>query len=194
MILYNVRNVENIIKKDLVVNVRIKLVKGKDPTEVTKDDYIDGRPKRLQPKVYSQALVEYANQSLREDELRLYNIMFGEMRELHKLEKPEELIMLDMIVYDWLRIKRIQSLLMKEGDVIQLKLRSGQIITKAHEASYLLNAIEVQIRNNMKELMLTRKEVIKKQIGLGQKDFATFLSENTIDADYRVDDNDTKKK
>ena len=161
-------------------------VKGKDPTEVTQEDR-DKASYRHKPRVYTQALVEYANQSLREDELRLYNIMFGEMRDLHKLEKPEELMMLDMVVYDWLRIKRIQSLLMKEGDTIILKLRNGQNITKVHEASYLLNAIETQLRNNMKELMLTRKEVVKKQIGLGQQDFASFLATKPIDAEYEVD-------
>ena len=160
-------------------------MKGKDPTEVTQEDR-DNASYRHKPRLYTQALVEYANQSLREDELRLYNIMFGEMRDLHKLEKPEELMMLDMVVYDWLRIKRIQSLLMKEGDTIVLTLRSGQKITKVHEASYLLNAIETQIRNNMRELMLTRKEVVKKQIGLGQQDFASFLAK-PIDADYEVE-------
>ena len=160
-------------------------MKGKDPTEVTKEDR-DKASYRHKPRVYSQALVEYANQSLREDELRLYTILFEEIRDKQKLEKAEDLMMLDMVVYDWLRIKRIQSLLMKEGDTIVLTLRSGQKITKVHEASYLLNAIETQIRNNMRELMLTRKEVVKKQIGLGQQDFASFLAK-PIDADYEVD-------
>ena len=139
-------------------------------------------------RTYSQQVVEYANQSLRADELNLYNILFNEIKDKQKLDKAEDLMLLDMIVYDWLRIKRIQSLLMKEGDTVIIRLRSGQTITKVHEASYLLNAIEVQIRNNMKELMLTRKEVVKKQIGLGQKDFATFLSENAVDADFKLED------
>ena len=157
-------------------------MKGKDPTEVTKEDR-DNVHSRFKPRVYSQALVEYANQNLREDELRLYNVLFKEMQEKNKLEKAEDLIMLDMIVYDWLRIKRIQSILMKEGDTIVVTLRNGQTITKVHEASYLLNAIEVQLRNNMKELMLTRKEVVKKQIGLNQQDFTSFLAKNTIDVE-----------
>ena len=170
-----------------LINIKMK---GKDPTEVNENDKIEagakGIPKRFQPRVYTQALVEYANQSLREDELRLYNILFEEIRDKQKLEKAEELMMLDMVVYDWLRIKRIQSLLMKEGDTIIIKLRNGQNITKVHEASYLLNAIETQVRNNMRELMLTRKEVVKKQIGLGQQDFASFLASKPIDADYEV--------
>ena len=166
-------------------------MKGKDPTEVTQEDR-DKASYRHKPRVYTQALVEYANQSLREDELRLYNILFEEIREKQKLEKAEDLMMLDMVVYDWLRIKRIQSLLMKEGDTIILKLRNGQSITKVHEASYLLNAIETQVRNNMRELMLTRKEVVKKQIGLGQQDFASFLAK-PIDADYEVEGNEHGK-
>ena len=75
---------------------------------------------------------------------------------------------------------------MKEGDVVRIKLRNGQTITKAHEASYLLNAIETQFRNTMKELMLTRKENVKKQIGLGEKDFTAFLSKDIVDAEYEV--------
>mgnify|MGYP001611527898 CR=1 FL=1 len=96
-------------------------------------------------------------------------------------------MMLDVAVYDFIRIKRIQSILMKEGDVVIHKLKNGQVITKAHEAGYLLNAIETQFRNNMKELMLTRKEVTKKEIGLGGKDFANFLSAMPpVEAEYEV--------
>ena len=156
-----------------------------DPTEVNKQS--PNKPERWKEKVYSKQLVEYANTSLREDELNVYKVIFNSIQEEHKLEKPEELIMLDLVVYDFIRIKRIQQLLMKEGDVVQLKLRSGQMLTKAHEASYLLNAIEVQMRNNMKELMLTKKEIVKKQIGLGTGDFASFLAAKTVDADYRLE-------
>ena len=146
---------------------------------------MDFKDKRYN-KLYSKQLIEYANQNLREDELRIYNTLFNELKDKNKLESANELMMLDIVVYDFLRVKRIQSILMKEGDVIQIKLRNGQTITKAHEASYLLNAIENQLRNNMKEMMLTRKEIVKKQIGLGTKDFATLLSGNAVDAEYEV--------
>ncbi len=146
-------------------------------------------------KVYSKSLVEYANQSLRPDELNIYKILFDEIRDRNKLEKAEDLMLLDMVIYDFIRIKRMQKIIMKEGDVVEIKLRSGQTITKVHEASYLINAIETQIRGNMRELMLTRKEVTNKQIGLGQKDFATLLAENTIEVkDPRLEDNKNANK
>ena len=170
-----------------------------EPTKATQEtrdeERSKGKPPRFQSKVYSQQLVEYANQNLRPDELNIYKALFNEIKDNNKIEDAEHLMMLDLVVYDFIRVKRIQKLIMKEGDVVSIKLRSGQTISKAHEASYLLNAIETQIRGNMKELMLTRKEVIKKQIGLGQKDFASLLAENTIDADYRVEgDKDGNKK
>lgn len=155
-----------------------------DPTERTSQN--TKKPERWREKIYSKQLIEYANQNLREDEKGIYNSLFNSMKDNHKLEKPEELMMLDNAVYDFIRIKRIQGILMKEGDVIKMKLRNGQTITKANEASYLLNAIEVQFRNTMKELMMTRKEVVKKQIGLGEKDFASFLSEDIVDAEFEV--------
>lgn len=154
-----------------------------EPTERTEED--QKKVGRWAEKVYSKQLVEYANQNLREDEKNIYQVIFNELVETHKFERVEELMLLDTMVYDFIRIKRIQGLLMKEGDVTKIILRSGQIITKAHEASYLLNAVETQFRNTMRELMMTPKEIVKKKIGLGTKDFASFLSEaKVIDAKY----------
>ena len=157
-----------------------------EPTERTKENQSKKKTSRWKEKVYSKQLVEYANQCLRDDEKRIYHTLFNEIRESNKIETAEEFMMLDVAVYDFIRIKRIQSIIMEEGDVVHYKTRTGQTVTKAHEASYLLNAIETQFRNTMKELMLTRKEIVKKNIGLGTKDFATFLSEDVVDADYEV--------
>ena len=117
---------------------------------------------RWKPKVYSRQLMEYANQSLRDDEKNLYKTLFDEIKTSNGIEKVEHLMMLDTTIYDFIRIKRIHNIIMREGDVVRLKLRGGQVITKAHEASYLLNAVQTQFRNNMKELMLTKKEIVKK--------------------------------
>tara|TARA_Y100000310_G_C20537062_1_gene741367 strand:+ start:61 stop:543 length:483 start_codon:yes stop_codon:yes gene_type:complete len=141
---------------------------------------------RWKPKVYSRQLMEYANQSLRDDEKNLYKTLFDEIKTSNGIEKVEHLMMLDTTIYDFIRIKRIHNIIMREGDVVRLKLRGGQVITKAHEASYLLNAVQTQFRNNMKELMLTKKEIVKKNIGLGVKDFASFMSETAVDADFEV--------
>ncbi len=158
-----------------------------DPTEVTEETQND-KSKRWKSKIYSKQLVEYANQTLREDEKGIYHAMFDSIKESHKIEEPEDLMLLDTAVYDFIRIKRIQGIIMKEGDVVHYKGRSGELITKANEASYLLNSIEVQFRNNMKELMLTRKEITKKNIGMGVKDFTSFMSEDIVDANFEVKD------
>ena len=88
--------------------------------------------------------------------------------------------MLDLACYDFIRIKRVQALLMKEGDFVEFKTRSGQTITKVHEAGYLLNSIKLQFRKGMKKLLLTRKEDIKKSIGIGSKDFANWIDAKDV--------------
>ena len=158
--------------------------KKSDPTE-NKETNKKGRWK---DKVYSKQLIEYANQNIRADEKNMFNNLFEEIVESHKLESAEDLMLLDNAVYDFLRIKRLQTLIMKEGDMVNITLRSGQVIKKTHEASYLLNAVETQFRNTMKELMLTRREVTKKQIGLGPQDFASFLKEASVDAEWSEKD------
>ncbi len=154
-------------------------------TEPTNNEVKEKKKGRWATKTYSKQIIDYANQSLKEDEKQIYETLFNEMSEKHKLESAEDLMLLDNLVFDFLRIKRIQGIIMKEGDVTKFKLRNGQTVTKASEASYLLNAIESQFRNTMKELMMTRKEVAKANIGLGSTDFATFLSKTAVDAEFK---------
>ena len=52
-------------------------MKGKEPTEQTEEDRT-GKG-RWKEKVYSQQLIEYANQNLREDELNIYKVLFNEI-------------------------------------------------------------------------------------------------------------------
>jgi len=143
-------------------------------------------------KIYSKQLMAYVDQSIREDEKGIYNAFFNSIVEEYNITRPHDLMLLDVACYDFLRIKRIQSIIMKEGDVTVITLRSGKTLTKAHEASYLLNSVETQFRNNMKELMLTRKEQVKQELGIGSKDFANWLSDKAIDAEYEVKDGEDK--
>jgi len=163
-----------------------------EPTERTGDN---GKTIRWKEKVFSEQLIVYANNSLSESEKKLYDALIDDIASSSKIEKAEHIMLLDSAIFDYLRIKRLQTLIAKEGDVVQFQLKSGRTITKANEASYLLNAITTQFRSSMKELMLTRKEVTKKEIGLGVKDFASFLSENSVDADFKdeVNKDETRK-
>jgi hypothetical protein len=148
---------------------------------------------RWRTKTYGKQIVEYANQSIAPQEQGVYNALWDGLIEEHKFEKPEELMLLDSVIYDFIRIKRLQSWIMKNGDIVKFKLRGGREIAKASDASYLLNAVETQLRGNMKELLLTRKEMTKKKIGMGTKDFASFLEDiKTVDAEV-VDDEKDKK-
>lgn len=142
---------------------------------------------RWADKQYSKQLIEYTNQTLREDEKRVYDEFFNALVEKYKLDRPNDLMLVDTLCFDFIRIKRIQMRIAQDGDFQTFVTRSGTKITKASDASYLLNAVESQFRQTMKELMLTRKEETKKQLGLGGKDFSTFISE-IVDADYVLEE------
>jgi len=143
-----------------------------DPTNPNKRKWMN--------RVYNKDMILYSNQDMSTSEQNIYQSLFDEITIKNKLEKAEDLMMLDNALFDYLRIKRLQRMILKEGDFIVYKLRSGRVVKKAHEASYLLTAIETQFRNTMKELLLTRKEVVKKKIGMDSKDFASFLSDGAI--------------
>ena len=150
-----------------------------DPTN-PKPDPRKGRWKR---KEYSKEIIEYANKDIAEKEKEVYMNLYEDITEYNNLDRPEDLMMLDNALFDYLRIKRLQKILLEEGDIVSFKLKSGKVIRKAHEASFLLNAVETQFRNTMKELLLTRKEIVKKKIGMDSQDFASFLSGEVIEVD-----------
>lgn len=128
---------------------------------------------------------------MKADEKNVYNSFFEAMVEKFDLTRPNDLMLLDNMCFDFIRLKRIQGVISREGDFTEITLRNGQKIKKATDASYLLNAVQSQFRQTMKELMLTRKEEVKKQLGLGGKDFSTLVSE-IIDADY-VEEGDNNR-
>ena len=149
-------------------------------TITDKKDRVTEKKGRWREKVYSKQLVAYAEQNLKEDEKAVYNVFFNELVEQGNFDKPQELMLLDTLCYDFIRIKRLQNYINKHGDMTEYTLKNGAIVKKASEASYLLNSIESQFRNTMKELLLTRKESTKKQLGMGAKDFANWMSEPAI--------------
>ena len=142
----------------------------------TADNEKLGRNKRK----YSVQLREYANKALNDDELKIYQLLFEEIRERNNIVNSEDIMMLDLAVFDFIRAKRLHNHIRKTGDMIEFKTDRGTFV-KANEASYLLNAIESQFRQNMKELLLTRKEGIKKMLLTGDKDFANWIKADIID-------------
>lgn len=130
---------------------------------------------------YSVQIREYANVSLTEPELNTYLALYDEIRDKHHMTSPEDLMMLDLVCFDFIRIKRLHNWIREWGDVVNIETKSGNQYTKANEASYLLNAVQSQFRQNMKELLLTRKETTKKAIATGDIDFANWINAKMVE-------------
>lgn len=138
---------------------------------------------------YAKQLVEYANQITRPDERKVYFAIINALIEENDLDKPQDFIQVDMLAFDILRSKRIQKILMEKGEVQVSTSKSGRVYMNSQKAGYLLNAIENQIRKNMKDLGLTRKERLKRELGVDKKDFSSFMSE-PVEVDAIVEDGD----
>lgn len=153
-----------------------------------KKDRNEKMPRRWKQKVYSKHLVEYVSQLLKPEEKIVFDSFFNGIVEEHKFETAADLMLLDTMCFDFIRIKRLQRDIAENGDTFTFVSRTGIEVVKVRESSYLLNAIESQFRSNLKELMLTRKEQVKKTIGTGGKDFANWLSTEVVDVEEVKDD------
>lgn len=156
----------------------------------------DNRP--LAHLTYDKVLVEYISQNLTEPEQRVFNMFYDSIKVKYKIRSPNELMLLDMACFDFIRMKRLEGMLGKEGDIITQKImtRQGEIeIRKVHEAAYLLNAIRSSFRQTFKELLLTTKEQAKVAIGQKPKSFDEWLKDNTIEVGDETTNlpTDTKK-
>ncbi len=137
-------------------------------------------------KVYTKQILEYVEHSLRDDEKAVYKTIFDSLVAEFDIKGVNEIMLLDLAVTDYIRVKRLHLILKEESDIVTIKTRQGQNVRKVHEAGYMINAIEGQFRQNMKELLLTPRERIKKTIGEQPKDFTEALGV-VIDAEF-VDD------
>ncbi len=138
---------------------------------------------RWKDKIYSKQIMAYVDQSLRPDEKNVYKVMFDALADRFDIKEPNELMLLDLAVNDYIRIKRLHLILKDESDIVTIKTRMGQEVRKVHEAGYLINAVESQFRQNMKELLLTPRESLKKTIGEQPKDFTDAIG-RIVDGDY----------
>ena len=141
-------------------------------------------------KEYSLELVRYVNSAVMPEERDIFKELYDAVKEANHITNPSDLLMLDMAIFDYLRAKRVQKVLSTEGVTITFTSKSGKTYTKAHEANYLLNSIETQFRNLMKEIGVSGKERFKKQLGVEAQDFSNFMSETVVDAEI-VEDNDS---
>lgn len=144
-----------------------------------------GKPKktvgRFKTRAYSDHLLAFVKNNLSVEEQELFQALFSDIKGKHKLHLTEDLMLLDLAVMDYVRIKRLEKMMQVLGETYELTLRSGQTVTKVQEVAYLANALKQQLRTTLRELQLTRKEKTKRELGMDAKDFANFMSETTID-------------
>ena len=141
---------------------------------------------------YNAQLMEYTNHTLTDPEKGIYDTFFNTIKERNNIIEPQELMMLDIAVHHFIRIKRLQILINKEGESYFVVMSKGVKARKVADHAYLLNAIETQFRNYMKEMSLSRKENIRRQVGKAAQDFTKFLSEaKTVELE---EDTEGKKK
>jgi hypothetical protein len=127
--------------------------------------------------VYSKQIMEYANASLTEPEQCVYKEITDAILKTNDLDKPQDLLLLDIATFDYIRIKRLHEKLMKGSEIDTTVMPNGNKYDKVKEASYLLNAVQTSFRNSLKELGISGKERLKQKLGLGVQDFASFMSE-----------------
>lgn len=134
-------------------------------------------------RTYSQELLNTVNgKTLGELEQKRYNILFNSIIEDTGIYKTEDMMLLDVACFDYIRIKRLQRMVAEKGDIHFHNVK-GVEYPKAKEFSYLLNSINSSFRTTMRELMLTRKERTKKEIGKDTQDFANFIEQHTVEAE-----------
>ena len=65
-------------------------------------------------KKHSDKLIEYINHALTDPERGVSRTFFDSLRERNNITEPEELMMLDIVVHDFIRIKILQILINKK--------------------------------------------------------------------------------
>lgn len=133
--------------------------------------------------LYPRQLEEYVEQALDPDEVNVYKTLQKSIVENEGFKTPQELMLLDVALHDFIRIKRLQSFVMQEREIQTEDIcdKDGNVVKtrlNVNPASKLLNSIETQFRMNMKEAGLTRKEELKSKLLSTNSDFAKFFHED----------------
>ena len=83
-----------------------------------------GKKGRWADKTYSKQLIAYIDQNCGEHEVAVYNAFFKEISEYNEINNPQDVMLLDLIVFDFIRLKRLQKVIKDEGDVVKFTLRN----------------------------------------------------------------------
>lgn len=150
------------------------------------------RPDKRYTRKYEKQLIEYVNRNISPEEQGVYKAIAQALIEDNKLDKAQDLLMLDIMIFDFLRIKRVQNLIREHGDANIITGKKGTQYVKVNDANHLLNSITTQFRNYMKDMGLSRGERIKTKLGIETQDFASFMSE-AIEVEAEIEEDGKKQ-
>jgi hypothetical protein len=131
---------------------------------------------------YSKQLTEYTNHTLSDDEKNLFKVFIDELKKEHNIDKLSDAMLLDTTMNDFIRIKRLQKVIQDHGDTYMWENRQGTQTVRVNEASKLILQLENQFRNNMKELLMTKRSSIVQQLKTGDKSFSDFINAKEVKA------------
>jgi hypothetical protein len=123
---------------------------------------------------YPAHMKQYVEITLNDDERKIYESFYKEIKDKNQLEDLEDLMLLDIAVHDFIRLKRLHQVIREEGEIVTIVTKNGSY-TKVADHSNLANAIEVNIRNSLKELGMSRKDKVKRIVKDAKKDFSSLF-------------------
>jgi len=108
------------------------------------------------------------------DEKRDFNKIFKTLKSEYNIDSPGDLIQLNMLCNDILRLKAAYARMGKTYHFQQVRSQSGEVSDGVNPVGFYINQLEGQIRSSMRELQLTRKSEGKKD---KIQDFSSFAAE-----------------
>lgn len=137
---------------------------------------------------YHPLMVKLVQQEFSADERSLYNELYSGVQDRYGLERTEELMLLHNLCFNQVRALRLQRYVLENGE-LSTNAKTGK--TTASDVGYLLNAVESQLRNDLKELAISPKERLAHRVmGKDSKQMSHFTE---LIAEYSVDDDEGDK-
>lgn len=147
---------------------------------------------------YVSQLAELRQHGLDDSTNRMLDIFFSSLQLQEGLWKPSDLILLDRVCKDLVQLAKLEADISKNGMIIHQRVQTpdGKVLFKhtSNPAVDMIRKLETQLRSNLRELGMTRKE---QRIGgsLRKDVFAELMSvenEKEGESDGREEGKDSK--
>jgi len=86
------------------------------------------------------------------------------------LTHATDIVQLNLCAFNYIRLLRLSKIIVRDGDVSNITKHDGSSFTTANPASGLFSNIQSQLRADLVQLGMTRKERVKKEIGIKAKE------------------------